>query len=319
MILWLSHACSHCRAQSAAELVVVNAQVVTCDEGFQISEAVAIQNGRFIAVGSNVDVRKRIGPATAVMDANGQTLTPGLIDSHVHFVGLGESLQMLNLMHAASWESIVQQVAAAAMQLAGIDQDTPDPPGGQILRDARGEAIGVFIEHAQHLAVEDIPRFGKLGVIPAMQANHCTSDAPFVPVRLGERRSAEGAYTWRALIDSGAIIANGTDAPVESIDPRVSLYASVTRQLPDGSQFFPEQCMTREEALLSYTRWAAQAGFQEHYIGSIEVGKRADFVLWDTDLLHCPAEALLTAQAMRVWVAGAERPAVVDRSSIESQ
>lgn len=99
-----------------------------------------------------------------------------------------------------------------------------------------------------------------------MQANHCTSDAPFVPLRLGERRSAEGAYVWRSLIDSGAIIANGTDAPVESIDPRVSLYASVTRQLPDGSQFYPEQCMTREEALLSYTRWAARAGFQDHLI-----------------------------------------------------
>ena len=140
-----------------------------------------------------------------------------------------------------------------------------------------------------------------------MQANHCTSDAPFVVQRLGERRSSEGAYVWRSLIDSGAIVANGTDAPVESVDPRVSLYASVTRQLSDGTQFFPEQCMTRQEALLSYTRWAARAGFQDEYIGSIEVGKRADFVLWDTDLLNCAAEELLTAKTLRVWLDGKER------------
>ncbi len=554
--LLLLHFTLPSQAQSPADLVVINAHIVTCDEGFQKYEAVAIQNGRFVAVGSSAEIRSRIGPETQVVDAAGQTITPGLIDSHVHFVGLGESLQMLNLMQANSWEAIVQQVEtaakqtapgnwiegrgwhqskwlnppsenvdgypvhtsmssvtqdhpvvlthasghacfanAAAMKLAGIDRETPDPPGGQILRDEKGNAIGVFLEnaqslirrakaradrevsdadrqarlqeqirlagdaclkfgittvhdagssfalaqklrefaeagqlpvrmlvmiragsrelqgrlaaaridqagdgfltvrsvkvsidgalgphgawllqpyydlpdkvgfntvtldelqiiaemckanqwqlcvhaigdranrevldtyervlgvdatgdhrwrmeHAQHLSVEDIPRFGKLGVIPAMQANHCTSDAPFVPLRLGERRSAEGAYVWRSLIDSGAIIANGTDAPVESIDPRVSLYASVTRQLPDGSKFYPEQCMTREEALLSYTRWAARAGFQDHLIGSIEVGKRADFVIWNTDLLNCEAAELLNAHALRVWLGGSER------------
>jgi predicted amidohydrolase YtcJ len=128
-----------------------------------------------------------------------------------------------------------------------------------------------------------------------MQANHCTSDAPFVMQRLGERRAAEGAYMWRSLIDSGCIIPNGTDAPVEPVDPRVSLYAAVTRTLPNGEVFFGEQCMTRQEALLSYTLWPAIAAFQEQDLGSLTPGKRADFVIWDTDLATCPDAMLLQA------------------------
>jgi predicted amidohydrolase YtcJ len=163
------------------------------------------------------------------------------------------------------------------------------------------------IEHAQHLAPADIPRFGELGVIPSMQANHCTSDAIFVPRRLGERRSAQGAYVWRSLIDAGAIIPNGTDAPVERIDPRVSLYAAVTRKLADGQAFYPEQCMTRVEALLSYTLWPAKAAFQEQDLGSIEVGKRADLVMWDTNLLTCPPAEIRQARATRVWIGGVDK------------
>lgn len=163
------------------------------------------------------------------------------------------------------------------------------------------------IEHAQHLSPTDIPRFAALGVIPAMQANHCTSDAIFVPARLGERRSAQGAYVWRSLIDAGAIIPNGTDAPVERIDPRVSLFAAVTRRLENGAAFYPEQSMSREEALLSYTLWPAQASFQEKELGSIEVGKRADLVMWDTDLLTCPPDAISRARVTRVWIGGADR------------
>ena len=87
------------------------------------------------------------------------------------------------------------------------------------------------IEHSQHLSAVDIPRFGKMGVIASMEGVHCTSDAPYVPARLGPKRAEEGAYVWRSLIDSGAIIANGTDAPVEDVDPIPSLYASVSRKL----------------------------------------------------------------------------------------
>ncbi len=100
------------------------------------------------------------------------------------------------------------------------------------------------------------------------------------------------------------MIPNGTDAPVERIDPRVSLYAAVTRQLPNGERFYPEQCMTRKEALLSYTLWPAYAAFQDDQLGSLSVGKRADMVMWDVDLLDCPAETLLDAQVRGVWIAG---------------
>jgi predicted amidohydrolase YtcJ len=160
------------------------------------------------------------------------------------------------------------------------------------------------IEHAQHLHPLDIPRFAALGVIPAMQANHCTSDAIFVPQRLGDRRSAEGAYVWRSLLDTGSIIANGTDAPVERVDPRASLHAAVTRMLANGQLFYPAQCMKREEALLSYTLWSASACFSESIVGSLEPGKLADFVIWDTDLLSCEPEQIRTAQVLATYVDG---------------
>src|SRR5207248_8365208 len=103
------------------------------------------------------------------------------------------------------------------------------------------------IEHAQHLNAADIPRFGKLGVIASMQGIHATSDAPFVVARLGPKRAEEGAYVWQKLMKAGATIANGTDAPVEDIDPIPNFYASVSRKLKDGSAFYPGQRMTRME------------------------------------------------------------------------
>ena len=126
------------------------------------------------------------------------------------------------------------------------------------------------VEHAQHLHPDDIQRFGKSGIIASIQGVHCTSDAPFVVKRLGEQRAREGAYAWRALLDSGANIANGTDAPVEDVDPLLSFYASVTRKRVDnGMEFFTEQAMTREEALYSYTLGNAYAAFEETDKGSL--------------------------------------------------
>src|SRR6185369_15545547 len=101
-----------------------------------------------------------------------------------------------------------------------------------------GKELRWRIEHAQHLAPSDIPRFGKLGVIAAMQGIHCTSDAPFVLARLGKKRAEEGAYVWQKLMKTGAIISNGTDSPVEDVDPISCYYASVSRKLGDGSVFF---------------------------------------------------------------------------------
>lgn len=539
--------------QVPADLVILNANVLRCNASMDKTDAVAVRTGRVVALGYDA-VRPLIDKQrTRVIDASESTLTPGLVDSHLHFVGLGQSLQTLDLRDATSWDEIVDLVADAskllpkgtwiegrgwhqskwsrkpiegvggypvhdsmsqavpdhpvvlthasghacfanevAMRLANVSHLTSDPPGGEILKDRTGKPLGVFrenaqglirrakarserkldrvgqmtllrervrlageeclrhgitgvhdagssfelaqalgtlasveelpvrielmiragsqelenrlsaenriesgngylsvrsvkvsidgalgphgawllqpyddlpsssglntvaidelhriaelckqyrwqlcvhaigdranqevlnvyeqvladevrrdhrwrIEHAQHLAVEDISRFGKLGVIPAMQANHCTSDAIFVPTRLGERRSQEGAYVWRSLIDAGAIVPNGTDAPVERVDPRVSLYAAVTRKLPDGTAFYPEQCMTRMEALLSYTLWPAKAAFQEKDQGSIDIGKRADFVLWDRDLVNCDPEDILSARVLTTILDG---------------
>ncbi|MEM0924849.1 MAG: amidohydrolase, partial [Planctomycetota bacterium] len=139
------------------------------------------------------------------------------------------------------------------------------------------------IEHAQHLDPADIPRFGQLGVIASVQGVHCTSDSVFVPMRLGYRRSAQGAFAWRSLLDAGATLCNGTDAPVESIDPFASLQSSVTRSVGDQMPFFPEQSMSRLEALRSYTIDAAYSLFAEESRGSIEVGKLADLIVIDHD------------------------------------
>ena len=539
--------------KTPADLAIINAKILVCDPAMTRASAIAVQSGRILAIGERSAIEPFLDKSTQVIDAAGMTVTPGLIDSHLHFIGLGQSLQMLDLSQADSWAQIESQVLKAslrlpkgtwiegrgwhqskwtsppngsvdgyphhsglsamvpdhpvvlthasghanfaneaAMKIAGVDRNTADPPGGELLRDSAGNPIGVFrenaqsmirraqartterqtdeeilaatllqiqlagkeclrqgitsvhdagssfatarllkrfaeenkltlrmavmiregssslasqmdahrwdndgggflsvrsvkisldgalgphgawllepysdlpttsglntfaldefrriavlckergwqlcvhaigdranrevldvyeqvlgdqsssdhrwrIEHAQHLSLQDIPRFGKLGVIPVMQANHCTSDAIFVPQRLGERRSEQGAYVWRSLINSGSIVPNGTDAPVEKVDPRVSIYAAATRQLASGETFYPKQCMTREEALLSYTLWPARAAFQEKKLGSLEKGKMADLVMWDTDLLNCKPSEILTANVELTMLGG---------------
>ncbi|MEL7496238.1 MAG: amidohydrolase [Planctomycetota bacterium] len=160
------------------------------------------------------------------------------------------------------------------------------------------------IEHAQHLHPDDIPRFGQLGVIASMQAVHCTSDAIFVPTRLGPRRSEEGAYVWRSLMETGAIVTNGTDAPVEDVDPIASFYASVTRKLDNGVAFFPKQNMTREEAIRSYTIDCAYAAFEETQKGSLVAGKFADIVVLSNDLLKCKDEEIKSTEVLMTILDG---------------
>ncbi len=160
------------------------------------------------------------------------------------------------------------------------------------------------IEHAQHLSAADIPRFGQLGVIASMQGIHCTSDAVFVPARLGDRRSAEGAYVWQKLMKSGAIVSNGTDAPVEDVDPLPNFYASVTRKLEDGSTFYPDQRMSRTEALRSYTLNAAYAAFEEGSKGSLSPGKLADIVVLSRDILTVPEEEIRATRVDYTIVGG---------------
>jgi predicted amidohydrolase YtcJ len=163
------------------------------------------------------------------------------------------------------------------------------------------------VEHAQHLHPSDIPRFGKLGVIASMQGVHCTSDAPYVPARLGDKRTAEGAYVWQKLMKSGAVVTNGTDAPVEDVDPIASYYASVSRKLQDGSVFYPDQRMSRLEALKSYTINGAFAAFEEKSKGSITPGKYADIVVLSKDILTIPEEKIPAAKVNYTIVAGKVR------------
>lgn len=161
------------------------------------------------------------------------------------------------------------------------------------------------VEHAQHIAPVDQGRFWQLGVIASMQAVHCVSDAPFVVKRLGVQRARSDAYAWRALLDRGVHLANGTDAPVEAVDPLPGLYASVTRKLTATSiPFFPEQRMRRREALLSYTTWNAYAAFEEQEKGQLAVGYLADFVVLSEDLLHCPDDAILQTKILYTIVGG---------------
>lgn len=161
------------------------------------------------------------------------------------------------------------------------------------------------IEHAQHLDTTDIPRFAANGIIASMQGIHCTSDAPFVEKRLGFDRAKYGSYPWRSLLDHGVVIANGTDAPVEDVDPIPSFYASVTRKrIDNGMEFFTEQSMTREEAIHSYTLGNAYAAFEEDIKGSITVGKVADIVIMSKDLIHCTDDEILDAEVLYTIIDG---------------
>ena len=152
------------------------------------------------------------------------------------------------------------------------------------------------IEHSQHIHPDDVPRFFQLGVIASMQGVHCTSDAPWVPKRLGDERSKSNSYVWRTLMDAGVVVTNGTDVPVEDIDPLASFYASVSRMMPDGTRFYPDQRMTREEALRSYTINNAYAAFEEHLKGSLTKGKLADIVVLSKDIMTIPEEEILNTK-----------------------
>jgi predicted amidohydrolase YtcJ len=163
------------------------------------------------------------------------------------------------------------------------------------------------IEHSQHLAIDDLPRFAELDIIAAMQGVHCTSDGPWVLKRLGEERAETGAYMWRSLIDSGAVVTNGTDVPVEDIDPIPSYYASVARVCFDGTIFYPGQAMTRAEALASYTINNAYASFEEDLKGSLTPGKLADIVVLSQDILTIPDEEITNTRVDYTIVGGEVR------------
>jgi len=175
------------------------------------------------------------------------------------------------------------------------------------LFDGRDRGVRYRIEHAQHIDPADIPRFGQLGVIASMQGIHMSSDRPWAINRLGSKRIKEGAYMWRSLLDTGAVISNGTDAPVEPVSAIASFYALVSRKTlagqPEGG-YEPEQRLTRHEALKSYTLDAAYSAFEEGIKGSLTPGKWADMVVLDRDILTCPEEEILGAKVLRTLKGG---------------
>jgi len=536
-----------------ADLVLTNGRIVTVDDETPEAQALAVRGDTIVAVGTVAEIQPFIAEKTEVIDLAGRLATPGLIDSHVHFTGIGSNRLELDLMKAASWDEVVARVAEAvksakpgelisgrgwhqakwaappepnvegfpvhdalsrvspdnpvvlrhasghatlanakAMEMAGITRKTVDPPGGDMLRDAGGNPIGIFretasrllgpmraklppvtpeereararreielaaeeclrngitsvhdagvgtdaidrykamidegrlpvrvyamlsvgnetiareaarlklidygnrhltvrsikrlidgalgprgawllepyadmpsatghntesveaitetarlaiehgfqlnihaigdranretldiyeaafkahpdrrdlrwrIEHAQHLTAADIPRFGRLGVIASMQAIHCTSDAPYVLERLGPARAQEGAYVWQKLMQSGAVIANGTDAPVEYVDTMPGYHAFVARKMKDGRPFYADQAMSRAEALRAYTINGAYAAFEESIKGSLAPGKLADIAVFSKDITTIPDEEILSTDAVYTIVGG---------------
>lgn len=175
------------------------------------------------------------------------------------------------------------------------------------LFDGRDRGVRYRVEHAQHIDPVDIPRFAQLGIIPSVQGIHMSSDRPWAIDRLGQKRIEQGAYMWRDLIDTGAILVNGTDVPVEPVNPFASFYALVTRQTlagdPEGG-FEPGQKISRAEALRAYTLNAAYAAFEEQEKGSLSPGKLADFVVLDRDIMTIPADEILATRVLTTYVSG---------------
>lgn len=209
----------------------------------------------------------------------------------------------------------IKEVATRALR-AGIQVNTHaiGDRGNRLVLDSYEAALKVVptadhrfrVEHAQILNYDDIPRFAGLGVIPSMQASHQTSDMYWAGARLGEGR-LRGAYAWRSLIESGVVIPNGSDFPVEMVNPLISFKASVSRQDARGwpaGGWYPEQRMTRDEALKSMTLWPAYAAFQEDELGSLAKGKRADFVVLDQDIMRVPDAVILDTRVLSTWVGG---------------
>ncbi|MEO7520506.1 MAG: amidohydrolase family protein [Gemmatimonas sp.] len=211
----------------------------------------------------------------------------------------------------------IQDVAERALRRGfQVNTHAIGDRGNRVVLDAYEAALKSFptvdhrfrVEHAQILNYDDIPRFAGLGVIPSMQASHQSSDMYWVGKRLGPTRLL-GAYPWRSLINSGVVIPNGSDFPVEAVNPLISFHAAISRQdandWPAGG-WFPEQRMTREEALRSMTLWPAYSAFQEKDMGSITPGKYADFVMLDQDIMRVPPELVLKTEVLSTFVGGKE-------------
>ena len=170
----------------------------------------------------------------------------------------------------------------------------------------RGEELRPRVEHAQIVRPQDVPRFAALGAIASVQPTHCTADMPWVPSRLGEERVA-WAYRWRSLLAAKARLCLGSDVPVESPDPRLGMWAAVTRRTPQGTPvggWNPSEALTPAEALAGYTTWAAAAAFEDEWRGACAPGYAADLTVFDRDPMAADAAPILQARVVRTVVAG---------------
>lgn len=175
------------------------------------------------------------------------------------------------------------------------------PPGERKVKDPRWR-----VEHAQVVTDDDIPRFKKLDVIASMQPSHAIGDLFFAPSRLGMKRLA-GAYAWQKFLRSGAIIAGGSDAPVERGEPMIEFYAAVARKSlagESGPGWHLEQAASREQALKMFTIWPAYAAFEENIRGSIEVGKLADLTILSADIMKIKESDILKTKCLMTVVGG---------------
>jgi len=162
------------------------------------------------------------------------------------------------------------------------------------------------IEHTQVLHPDDIGRLGELGLIASMQPSHAIGDLKFAPDRLGMDRLA-GAYAWQSLLNNGTIIVGGSDAPVEIGSPLIEFYAAVARKDLEGFSgegWHPEEALSRKQALDLFTIAPAYAAFMENDLGTIEVGKIADFTVFDRDLMTIPEADILNAEVVMTVVQG---------------
>jgi predicted amidohydrolase YtcJ len=400
-----------------ADAVYLGGKVYTVDERFRIVEALAIRGERFLAAGSNEDVRQHVGPRTAVIQLDGRSVLPGLIDTHLHWrdeyeprllaVGL-TGVHNLNKATTAEVERLTKRYEAGALKIrmnvmlhtstafemgrpriglfghrltfrgtkvhadnelgprrAALFDEYSDQPGyfgpwgkhrlrpeigdedqesryadtvARLIRlgfQPRTHAIGDYtnhvvlnayeralkatgktgaevrpvIEHCQILRrepVDDLVRFGKLGVIANIQAVHATEDMVWAEQRVGPQR-LNGGYAWRDLLDSGATVIGSSDYTVSPYNPWYGLHAAVTRQDRDNQPpggWYAHQAMTRDEALRSYTIWAAYAEFAETLKGTIEPGKLADFIVIDRDYLTVPAEDIWKIRVLKTVIGG---------------
>ena len=286
-------------ANEQAMPIRVNVVISSGDESYEL----LLANGHYKSADDTLSINSVKIAADGALGSRGAAL----IDDYSDFPGhngllLLDQERLEYLMRAAMNSGFQVNTHAIGDAANMIVLDTYE----QLIRESNSRGLRHRVEHAQVLRYEDIVRFAELGVIPSMQSTHATSDKNMAQDRLGEVR-IEGAYAWRKIMDTGARIANGSDFPVESPNPFFGLHAAITRQdkdnQPDGG-WFPEESMTTEEAFASFTIDAAYAGHQETIIGTLEAGKKADFILLDQDIFAVSPTEIWKTQVLETWVEG---------------